>query len=124
MPPEARPAPSGPYTPVVRAGDWLICSGQVGRENGELADGLEPQVRLAVAAIERLLADEGAGLGAVAKTTVLLADIEDFAPMNEAYMAAFGDHRPARTTFAVAALPLGALVEIEAWAYVPVSASR
>ena len=52
------------------------------------------------------------------KTTVFLADIDDWPAMNEPYVAAFGDHRPARSAFAVAALPLGALVEIEAWAYV------
>ena len=53
----------------------------------------------------------------VVKTTVFLADIDDYPAMNAAYMAAFGDHRPARSAFAVAALPLGARVEIEAWAY-------
>ena len=51
------------------------------------------------------------------KTTVFLTDMADFSTMNEAYVAAFGDHRPARSAFAVAGLPLGALVEIEAWAY-------
>jgi 2-iminobutanoate/2-iminopropanoate deaminase len=54
----------------------------------------------------------------VVKTTVFLADIADYAGMNEAYTAAFGDHRPARSAFAVAALPLGARVEVEAWARV------
>jgi 2-iminobutanoate/2-iminopropanoate deaminase len=63
------------------------------------------------------LAGEGAGLDAVVKTTVFLADIADYPAMNEAYVAAFGDHRPARSAFAVAGLPLGARVEIEAWAY-------
>lgn len=116
---DARPAAVGPYTPVVRAGDFLICSGQLGLENGEPADGLEAQVRLAVGAIEGLLAQEGAKLTDVVKTTVLLADIGDFASMNEAYVAAFGDHRPARTAFAAAGLPRGAQVEVEAWAYAP-----
>jgi 2-iminobutanoate/2-iminopropanoate deaminase len=53
----------------------------------------------------------------VTKTTVFLADIGDYGTMNEAYMAAFGDHRPARSAFAVSGLPLGALVEIEAWVW-------
>ena len=53
----------------------------------------------------------------MAKTTVFMADIADYAAMNDAYIAAFGDHRPARSAFAVAGLPLGARVEIEAWAY-------
>jgi 2-iminobutanoate/2-iminopropanoate deaminase len=52
------------------------------------------------------------------KTTVFLTDIGDYPAMNEAYIAAFGDHRPARSAVAVAALPLGACVEIEAWAWV------
>lgn len=116
--PGVRPArPVGPYTPVVRAGPWVVCSGQVGLRDGALVEGLAAQVTQAVANIEALLAGEGAGLGTVVKTTVFLADIADYAAMNDAYIAAFGDHRPARSAFAVAGLPLGARVEIEAWAY-------
>jgi 2-iminobutanoate/2-iminopropanoate deaminase len=111
------PRPLGPYTPVVRAGDWVICSGQVGLRDGRLVDGLEEQVAQAIANIATLLAGQGAGLDSVAKTTVFLADIADFAAMNDAYMTAFGPHRPARSAFAVAALPVGARVEIEAWAF-------
>lgn len=116
---DARPATAGPYTPVRRAGDWIVCSGQLGLEDGRPAAGVAAQVALAVASIERLLAGQGAALADVVKTTVLLVDIDDFATMNEAYMAAFGEHRPARTACAVQALPLGADVEIEAWAYAP-----
>jgi 2-iminobutanoate/2-iminopropanoate deaminase len=113
------PKPVGPYTPVVRAGDWLICSGQVGLRAGSLVTGgIGAQVTQAIANIKTLLAAEGSGLEAVVKTTVFLAHIADFSAMNDAYTAAFGDHRPARSAFAVAALPLGALVEIEAWAFV------
>jgi 2-iminobutanoate/2-iminopropanoate deaminase len=116
---EDRPKPVGPYTPIVRAGDWLICSGQVGLHEGKLVDGgVSEQVTQAVANIATLLAGEGAGLTSIAKTTVFLADIGDYQAMNDAYVAAFGDHRPARSAFAVAALPLGALVEIEAWAHI------
>jgi 2-iminobutanoate/2-iminopropanoate deaminase len=111
------PRPFGPYTPVVRAGEWVVCSGQVGVRDGKLVDGLEAQVTQAVANIATLLASEGVGLNSVVKTTVFLADIGDFAAMNDAYIAAFGDHRPARSAFAVAALPVGARVEIEAWAF-------
>jgi 2-iminobutanoate/2-iminopropanoate deaminase len=104
---------------VVRAGAWLICSGQLGLRGGALVEGgVAAQATQAIANLEALLAGEGAGLGTVAKTTVFLADIADYPAMNAAYTAAFGDHRPARSAFAVAALPLGALVEIEAWAYV------
>jgi 2-iminobutanoate/2-iminopropanoate deaminase len=103
----------------MRAGGWLVCSGQVGLEGGQLVEGgISAQVMQAVANIDALLRAEGASLTTVVKTTVFLADIGDFSAMNEAYMAAFGDHRPARSAFAVAALPLGAAVEIEAWAWV------
>ena len=114
--PGAAPRPVGPYTPIVRAGDWLVCSGQVGQRDGALVEGVEAQVTQCVANIDSLLRSQGADLGAVVKTTVFLADIGDYPAMNDSYIAAFGDHRPARSAFAVAALPLGALVEIEAWA--------
>ena len=114
--------PVGPYTPAVRAGDWLVCSGQLGIVDGKLVDGgLVAQVRQAMANLRDLLASHGATLDDVVKTTVFLTDIDDWPPMNEPYLEAFGDHRPARSAFAVAALPLGALVEIEAWAYLGAS---
>lgn len=110
----------GPYRPVVRAGDWLVVSGQVGLAGGSIVQGgVAAQVKQALANVAAHLAGEGAGLTDVVKTTVFLTDIDDFATMNEAYVAAFGDLRPARSAFAVAALPLGAAVEIEAWAYSP-----
>jgi len=112
------PRPVGPYTPIVRAGEWLVCSGQLGLAHGQLLEGLAPQVTQALANAETLLRSEGASLRDVVKTTVFLADIAEYPAMNEAYVAAFGDHRPARSAFAVAALPLGAAVEIEVWARV------
>ncbi len=111
------PRPVGPYTPLVRAGDWLVCSGQLGLSGGQLVDGLAAQVTQAVANADTLLRSEGSSLRDIVKTTVFLADIADYPAMNEAYVAAFGEHRPARSAFAVAALPLGAAVEIEVWAY-------
>lgn len=111
--------PVGPYTPIVRAGDFLICSGQLGLADGNLVDGLTAQVTQAVSNVASMLNSEGAALHNVVKTTVLLTDMGDYAEMNEAYVAAFGGHRPARTAFATAGLPLGALVEIEAWAFFP-----
>ena len=114
------PKPVGPYTPIVRAGEWLVCSGQVGIADGALVGGgVKGQVTQAIANIAALLEGEGASLSDVVKTTVFLAHIDDYAAMNEAYVEAFGDHRPARSAFAVAALPIGALVEVEAWARVP-----
>jgi 2-iminobutanoate/2-iminopropanoate deaminase len=110
--------PLGPYTPVVRAGDWVIVSGQVGMLDGRLVEGGVPaQLTQAIANLDGLLRSQGATLTSVAKTTVFLLDMADFAAMNEAYIAAFGDHRPARSAVAVVALPVGASVEIEAWAY-------
>lgn len=116
-------APIGPYTPVVRAGDFLICSGQLGLADGALVEGVAAQVKQAIHNVAALLEPEGASLSDVVKTLVLLADIGDFAVMNEAYVEAFGDHRPARSAFQVAALPAGGLVEIEAWAYFPARGS-
>ena len=106
--------PVGPYTPLVRAGDTLYISGQLGLLDGALVDGLDAQVRQAVANLADLLAAEGATLSNIVKTTVLLDSIDDYVAMNTAYTESFGDHRPARAAFAVEALPLGGLVEIEA----------
>jgi 2-iminobutanoate/2-iminopropanoate deaminase len=112
--------PLGPYTPIVRAGDWLIVSGQVGIADGALVDGGVPaQTKQAVENVAGQLASEGAALSDVAKTLCFLSDMGTFAEFNEAYITAFGDHRPARSTVGVAALPIGAAVEIEAWAYKP-----
>ena len=116
MPPMSKPL--GPYTPVVRAGDWIIVSGQVGAVDGALVDGgVAAQTRQAVANVVTQLASVGAELSDVAKTLCFLQDMDDFAAFNDAYVEGFGDHRPARSTIGVAGLPLGALVEIEAWAH-------
>jgi 2-iminobutanoate/2-iminopropanoate deaminase len=114
-------APVGPYTPARRAGPWLVCSGQIGITPGGgqpvLAQGLGAQVRQAMANVAELLEGHGLGWKDVVKTMVFLADIADYAAFNEVYVEALGDHRPARSVVAVAGLPLGALVEIEVWAY-------
>lgn len=113
-------APLGPYTPVVRAGDWVIVSGQLGMADGKLVEGgVQAQTRQAIANLVTRLAEAGTDLAHVAKTLCFLTDMADFAAFNEAYVAGFGDSRPARSTVGVAALPAaGAVVEIEAWAYV------
>jgi 2-iminobutanoate/2-iminopropanoate deaminase len=109
--------PVGPYSPILRAGEWLVCSGQVGLRDGALVEGgVRAQTVQALANLRALLEGEDASLGDVVKTTVFLTDMGDFGAMNEEYAAAFGDHRPARSTVAVVALPLGAVVEVEAWA--------
>jgi len=79
--------------------------------------GVAAQVTQALANMAALLEGEGASLSSVVKTTVFLLDMADYATMNEAYVKGFGGHRPARAAVAVAGLPLGALVEIEAWAF-------
>ena len=111
--------PVGPYTPAVRAGDWLIVSGQVGLADGKLVSGgLEAELRQALANLRGHLEANGAAMSNVAKTTVFLRHMSDYALMNEVYVEGFGDNRPARAAVAVAALPLGAFVEVEAWAFV------
>ena len=113
------PAAKGPYSPIVRAGDWLVTAGQVGvvGDDGLVDGGIQAQTRQALRNVEALLRQEGASLADVVKTTVFLQDIDDWPAMNEAYVEVMGDSRPARSAFAVAALPIGALVEIEAWAF-------
>ena len=117
--PAARPI--GPYSPVVRAGGLLFVSGQLGLVDGELvAGGVREQLAAALANLLSVLATAGATLRDVVKCTVFLVDMADFEAMNEVYLAAFGDHRPARSAVAVAALPRGASVEIEAIAHLEV----
>jgi 2-iminobutanoate/2-iminopropanoate deaminase len=112
--------PVGPYTPIVRAGGWLVVSGQVGLADGQLVTGgMEAELRQALANLAALLEGEGASLADVTKTTVFLRHLAtDYARMNEVYVEVFGDHRPARSAIGVAELPIGALVEVEAWAHV------
>ena len=108
-----------PYSPVVRAGDWLIISGQIGLVDGALAPGgIQAELRQAVANMSGLLQREGASLAAVRKTTVFLRHMRDYSLMNETYAELFPEPYPARSAFAVSELPFVALVEIEAWAWV------
>lgn len=114
--------PVGPYSPFVRAGEFVVTAGQVGLKDGALVEGgVRAEVEQAMANVASVLESAGATLDHVVKTTVFLVDMDDYADMNEVYTAALGDHRPARSAVAVAALPIGARVEIEAWAHVPES---
>ena len=98
----------------------MVVSGQLGLRDGALVHGgVAGEVRQALANLSALLEAEGAALADVVKTTVFLRHISDYPAMNEAYVSAFADHRPARSAVAVADLPMSALVEIEAWAYAP-----
>ena len=111
------PRAIGPYSQALRAGGFLFTAGQVGFDpaTGELVDGgISPETRQVLQNIRAILDAGGSALAQVVKTTVFLVDMADFAAMNEVYAEAFGAHRPARSTVAVAALPRGARVEIEA----------
>jgi 2-iminobutanoate/2-iminopropanoate deaminase len=113
------PKAMGPYSPAVRVGEWIILSGQLGLDpqTGALADGAEAQARQALANVAAVLSDCGASLSDVAKSLVFVTDLSEFGAVNAAYAEAFGDHKPARSTVQVAALPAGAQFEIEVWAY-------
>ena len=113
----AAPGAVGPYSQGIATHDLVFCSGQVGFEpsTGELAGGgVEGQCERAIRNLEAILDAAGAGLADVVKTTIFLTDIADFATVNAVYARFFPDPPPARSTFAVAALPKGALIEIEA----------
>ena len=108
-----------PLRPGVAAGGWLAVSGQVGLEDGALPDGVRAQTAQALANLRQVVESHGAGLADVVKTNVFLVSMEDFAVMNEEYAKVFGAEPPARSAVAVHQLPLGALVEIEAWVHLP-----
>ena len=121
LPTPSAPPVAGPYSPAVRAGDWIVLAGQLGLgDDGALvAGGTEAQARQALANVSRVLGDCGASWSDVAKVTLFLIDLGDFPTVNALYEEALGAHRPARTTVAVAGLPAGASVEIECWAHLP-----
>lgn len=110
------PAPVGPYSQAIRSGGFLFCSGQIGLDpaTGKLVEGgVAEQTRRVMDNLAAVLASAGLTFAAVVKTTIFLADINDFATVNPIYGERFGTPPPARSTVAVAALPLGARVEIE-----------
>ena len=110
--------PVGAYTPIVRAGDWLVTSGQIGIYEGELvAGGFHGQLDQAIDNLETLLQSEGAELSQIVKTTVFLRHMGDYELLNDTWTRRFSAPLPARSAFAVSELPMHALVEVEAWAY-------
>jgi len=108
-------APVGPFSPGVRVGDLLFLSGQaLSPSTGRLIDGdVTLQTEQVLQNLRTLLAAVGKSLGDVARVNVYLTDMQDFAAMNAVYARYFDAPYPARTTVAVAALPLGAAVEID-----------
>ena len=110
------PAAAGPYSVAAEANGFVFLSGQVGLvpETGKLIEGgIEVQAKQVLANIGQVLSELGISKEQVVKSTIFLADIKDFATVNQIYADFFGTHRPARSTFQVGALPVGALVEIE-----------
>ena len=111
------PAAIGPYCQAIRARDFVFCSGQVGLDpaTGELvAGGVEAQTRQVLRNLAAVLAAAGTSFDAVVRTTIYLVDMGDFAKVNAIYAEHVGAVPPARATVAVAALPRGAAVEIDA----------
>ena len=110
------PAAIGPYSQAIAVDETVYCSGQIGLDpaTGELADGLEAQAERALRNLSAVLDAAGVTMADVVKTTIFLTDMGDFAAVNTIYATFVPDPPPARSTVAVAALPKGALVEVEA----------
>ena len=112
---ERAPAAVGPYSQAVRVGNFVFTAGQLGIDPvlGQLRMGIGAQTRQALANLQAVLEVAGSSLNQVVKTTIFLQDMADFATVNQIYGSVFTAAPPARSTVQVAALPLGALVEIE-----------
>jgi 2-iminobutanoate/2-iminopropanoate deaminase len=118
--PAKSPAAVGPYNHAVRLGDLLFCSGQIpiDPQDGTLVSGdIKAQTQRVFENIRVILADQGLTFANVVKSTVFLANLADFAAMNEVYAKYFTENYPARSTIQVAGLPKGAQVEIEVIAH-------
>lgn len=109
------PAALGPYVQAVDTGSTVYCSGQLGLDpvTNTMLEGVAAQTRQSLANLSAVLAEAGLTLADVVKTTVFVQDLGDFGTVNQVYAEAFGDTVPARSCVQVAALPKGALVEIE-----------
>jgi 2-iminobutanoate/2-iminopropanoate deaminase len=119
---ENAPAPfqGAPYNQAIRVGDLVFVAGQLGLKPGEstIEGDVTAQTDQALRNLSAILEEAGSSLANLVKTSVFLQDLGDFAAMNEVYARYVGDRPPARSTFEVAGLPSGALVEIEAVAHV------
>ncbi|MGD9654341.1 MAG: RidA family protein [Sulfuricurvum sp.] len=114
------PAAIGPYSQATVANGMVFTSGQIAlKPSGEMVDGdVKAQCVQVLANLKAVLEASGSSLGQVLKTTIFLADMNDFAAVNELYAEAFGTHKPSRSTVAVKTLPKNALVEIDAIALI------
>ncbi len=117
----AAPAAIGPYSQAVHAGSYVFTSGQLGIDpaTGTLVEGVEAQTQQVLANLAVVLEAAGVSFQDVVKTTIFLADMNDFQTVNTVYATRFSADPPARSTVQVAALPRRALVEIEMVAYAP-----
>lgn len=113
---ERAPAAVGPYSQAVRVGNLVFTAGQIGIDPvlGQLRTGIAAQTRQVLTNLQAVLETAGSSLNQVVKSTIFLQDMADFATVNQIYGSSFTAAPPARSTVQVAALPLGALVEIEA----------
>lgn len=111
----AAPAAIGPYSQAIKTDSLIFCSGQlpIDPATGKMPETIKEQTAQSLANVRAILEKEGLDINNVVKTTVLLADMSLFAEMNEVYGQTFAQPFPARSAFAVKALPMGALVEIE-----------
>jgi len=113
---DAAPAAIGPYSQAVKVGNLLFCSGQIPLDPATMemvGETAAAQCEQVMRNIKNLLEAAGLGMDRVARTTIFLASMSDFADVNEIYAKHFGDHKPARACVAVKELPKGALVEID-----------
>lgn len=113
---EHAPGAIGPYSQAIIANGFLYTAGQIALDpaTGQVVEGgIREQTTRVMANLKAILDAAGTSLSKVVKTTVFLVDMADFSEMNEVYAKAFGDHKPARSTVAVAGLPRGVRVEIE-----------
>lgn len=113
---EKAPAAVGPYSQAVKVEQFVFTSGQIGINplTGQLRLGIEEQTRQVLTNLAAVLSAAGSGMERIVKTTIFLTDIAEFSTVNKIYAEAFTGQPPARSTVQVSALPLGALVEIEA----------
>ena len=114
------PKAIGPYSQAVKVGDMIYTSGQIAlKPDGEFLEGdIKEQTKQVLTNLSFVLEKAGSSLQKVVKTTIFLADMDDFSKVNEVYESFFKEHKPARSTVAVKTLPKNALIEIEAVALI------
>ena len=114
------PGAVGPYVQAVKVNGMVYCSGQLGIDPavGKMPEGVEAQAHCSMTNMGAILKEAGSDYSKIVKTTIFLADMNDFAKVNEIYKSYFGEEYPARSCVQVAKLPLGGLVEVECIAYV------